>query len=300
MTKIFVIGNGFDLDHGLPTKYCDFFRYLSSFPEGQIFIDAIEKFSCNYTQELWSNFEEELGYLSVDTVMEEATSRKEEFNSEFDYGPLDDSHITNFLYDDYYSALGFLDDYVGQWARLIDISNINKKDIYEKIFDRNSVFITFNYTKVLEYIYGIDNENILHIHGDVSNEPIMGHGRDHISYMDVNIGDLFEEEFRRNIFSGFSEFYNSSIKDTSSFIKKLKFFLEDHYENVEEITIIGHSLGKVDAPYFEFIRDYFDEARINVLYYDIEDYNRKKISLKGLKFKNFKLVKELKEWTPCE
>ena len=29
MSNLFIIGNGFDIAHGLPTKYADFKKYLS-------------------------------------------------------------------------------------------------------------------------------------------------------------------------------------------------------------------------------------------------------------------------------
>lgn len=34
MKKLFIIGNGFDISHGLPTRYCDFQTYLKKeYPE---------------------------------------------------------------------------------------------------------------------------------------------------------------------------------------------------------------------------------------------------------------------------
>ncbi|MGX7210268.1 bacteriophage abortive infection AbiH family protein [Enterococcus innesii] len=292
MVKLFIIGNGFDISHNLPTRYNDFLNYLLNFQSGINFVEAIEKFSYYNTPELWSNFEEHLGYLSADSVIDEANHRRIEFNAEFDYETLDDSHITHFLQEDYYSALNNLDDYVKKWAKSVEILGIERIEKYQNIFDPESIFVTFNYTKVLEEIYEIEDDRILHIHGDTDNEPIMGHGRDQIQYTsksDNRSYDIFEEEFRKNMFYGFSDFYNSSQKDISLFKIYLRSFISQYDNDISEIFVIGHSLGRVDSPYFEFLREHFENISIKVSYYGKVDYERKENYLNEFRLDNFEL-----------
>lgn len=58
MKKLFIIGNGFDISHGLPTRYCDFQTYLKkeypeasedifTVPEPFIMPDGEEKYNDN-------------------------------------------------------------------------------------------------------------------------------------------------------------------------------------------------------------------------------------------------------------
>lgn len=292
MVKLFIIGNGFDISHNLPTRYNDFLNYLLNFQDGINFVEAIERFSYYNTLELWSNFEEHLGYLSADTVIDEADLRRIEFNAEFDYETLDDSHITHFLQEDYYSSLNNLDNYVENWVKSVEILGIEKIEEYQNIFDPESIFVTFNYTKVLEEIYEIEDDKILHIHGDADNEPIMGHGKDQIRYTsksDNKSYDIFEEEFRKNMFYGFSDFYNSSQKNISLFKRYLSAFLSRYDNDISEIFVIGHSLGRVDSPYFEFLRDHFENISIKVSYYDKLDYERKEKHLEEFQLDNFEL-----------
>ena len=54
--KLYIIGNGFDIGHGIPCKYSDFYTYLESNRE-----DVLEEMEQYYyvdsDSELWSDFE---------------------------------------------------------------------------------------------------------------------------------------------------------------------------------------------------------------------------------------------------
>lgn len=54
--------------------------------------------------------------------------------------------------------------------------DMKKESVYKN--DRESIFLTFNYTDTLESVYCIDPDNIKHIHGYVKNkneELVIGH-----------------------------------------------------------------------------------------------------------------------------
>jgi hypothetical protein len=59
-----------------------------------------------------------------------------------------------------------------KWVTILD-NKIEHDDIPKKfIFDKNDYFITFNYTKTLELIYDIRPDNIIHLHGSLSNRDL--------------------------------------------------------------------------------------------------------------------------------
>ena len=62
---------------------------------------------------------------------------------------------------------------IEEWINSLQISKVKK--VYE--LDKSSLFITFNYTEVLERVYRIPASNILHIHNKVGEELICGHGK---------------------------------------------------------------------------------------------------------------------------
>ncbi|CAG37068.1 hypothetical protein DP2339 [Desulfotalea psychrophila LSv54] len=57
MEILYVIGNGFDLWHGLPTKYTDFYAF------SETHLDELEQYLCFdiITENPWNNFEVVLG-----------------------------------------------------------------------------------------------------------------------------------------------------------------------------------------------------------------------------------------------
>lgn len=67
MSRLIVVGNGFDIAHGLPTKYSDFLKYIGS--DCPKFYDAV----CQYIPEdaLWSCFEEALSYLDDEQLKDD-------------------------------------------------------------------------------------------------------------------------------------------------------------------------------------------------------------------------------------
>ena len=88
LSRLVVIGNGFDLAHGLHTKYSDFMKYLCSYEkppqiiydrfvlldsvsaqdqERHRFYEAIGKYIPE--EDLWSSFEEALGFLDYEQII---------------------------------------------------------------------------------------------------------------------------------------------------------------------------------------------------------------------------------------
>jgi hypothetical protein len=61
MNKIILIGNGFDLHHGLKTHYSDFHKYISQYnPELECFFEDYFNMETDENY-LWKDFESDLG-----------------------------------------------------------------------------------------------------------------------------------------------------------------------------------------------------------------------------------------------
>lgn len=251
MGEIFIIGNGFDLDHEIETRYMDFLNYLKEDYQRSTFVDNIEQIVACYSYELWSSFEKNLGNLNLDILIENVMAERQDFNSGFDYEPLDEGHLINHVKDNHIITLHKLDEYVKDWIETIDLENVPPKRKYKLIFNEDSFFINFNYTNTLQELYGISNDKVFHVHGDVA-DPIMGHGKDNHEqdFPTFETNDIGMNEFGTAIVSEVNQFYNNSRKDTHFFCRKMINFIE--YINIEinEVCVIGHSLGEVDAVYF--------------------------------------------------
>lgn len=61
MKTLYILGNGFDIAHGLKTKYSDFYKYLLENKDTQTFLYNIINAYGTYDDEWWNTFEENLG-----------------------------------------------------------------------------------------------------------------------------------------------------------------------------------------------------------------------------------------------
>ena len=65
--KLYIIGNGFDIQHGLKSRYWDFKEYLDI--KDRNLVDKLEEYFG--ADALWSDFEETLAYLDTEQIIEE-------------------------------------------------------------------------------------------------------------------------------------------------------------------------------------------------------------------------------------
>ena len=267
--KLYIIGNGFDIAHDIKCKYCHFGDFLAdNYPD---YYESIMGGYCR-SNALWKDFENELP--SCATHIEEFGSQMgNEMREELDYDPMDDMGIGRWL-DDQYRFLNELPKYLRLWVESIDTK---KEAVYQ--INKDSVFLTFNYTDTLEYVYGIDSDNIKHIHGYVKNkkeELVIGHcNQKIISYAlekkkeaETNFVDFSVSTFDR-----VSKYCEVTLKRTSRIIDENTDFFES-LSDVDEVIIIGHSLNTVDMPYFKKV---FNSISDNVIWktYYFEDKDEK-------------------------
>ena len=256
--KLYIIGDGFDIAHDIKCKYCHFGDFLAdNYPD---YYESIMGGYCR-SNALWKDFENELP--SCATHIEEFGSQMgNEMREELDYDPMDDMGIGRWL-DDQYRFLNELPKYLRLWVESIDTK---KEAVYQ--INKDSVFLTFNYTDTLEYVYGIDSDNIKHIHGYVKNkkeELVIGHcNQKIISYAlekkkeaETNFVDFSVSTFDR-----VSKYCEVTLKRTSRIIDENTDFFES-LSDVDEVIIIGHSLNTVDMPYFKKV---FNSISDNVIW----------------------------------
>lgn len=69
MNRLYIIGNGFDMHHGLRTSYYDFKKYL--YTNKNELHNTLEKFVSYPTsdEDLWAKFEQNLANLDIDEIL---------------------------------------------------------------------------------------------------------------------------------------------------------------------------------------------------------------------------------------
>lgn len=266
MSKLFIIGNGFDRAHGLNTSYEDFHQYLkenypdASFdgyntpessrvmPDGGIEYEDVD--AVGFIMEVisraepdgenWSNLETSLGHLDLHEYMDNWLDDGDE-----DDNPYHEVYRNQDLAANLVGAILEITEYFADWIDTIEIIDTQPIARFEKLIDRDKDwFLTFNYTETLEILYGA--KNVCHIHGKQGGELLFGHGDD---------TDYTEDFMNRHIGSedSLQAMQEKLRKNTKGAIATSQAFFQDISNVVNEIYSFGFSFSKVDEVYVQEI-----------------------------------------------
>ena len=244
---LYVIGNGFDLAHGLETNLRCFKCYLKYKDDAsRKFLEAISKYVP--FNETWSNFEEALGNIDSEQIKEESM--------DYAQSPSDENFRDSSWGDPSYEAskaVSFSSDiskYLHEWIKSVRIEGN-----YKYPFQKNALFLSFNYTNTLEIIYGIPKDKICYIHGDCSTDDVLKYGHHNKSLLtDNNREDsdfALQLEQINDIINGY---YEATRKAPQINIQEHAAFFEQ-LSSIQTVEIIGHSFeNEIDDDYFTFIK----------------------------------------------
>lgn len=303
--NLFVIGNGFDRSHKLPTSYDEHFKTIAEKNE-QIssFWDIYQTQKVN----IWSEFESCLAHPDFNNLEEIFNGYAPDFYSDQERDR--NSIITQV------DLNGKLKESLYEFANIAEqeIDNKSPDNKFIKLFNNDDLFLTFNYTHTLEKLYKIDIDSILHIHGEVGKENLL------LGYPE---GDFLPELYHYDpfdkgyvILSSFPEYinrmlenelmdsytsaaYNALFEKTKSFFKSIQIQKLNNFLNKKELTkiiVIGHSCGTVDYKYFKILYEKYPTVEWNFYYYNVptKDNIEKLISSLGIKNVHVKHNDELK------
>lgn len=319
-TTLYIIGNGFDIVHNLPTRYYDFYKYCKSSEvcnHDYFLWDLNEIFpELDDNERIWSNFEAQLSNFRVDSDIKDGIKDNLKTLEYYDEGFDDYELVPTFIethLKKYNDTLSILRQKFRDWVSTV---NINKsKPIYR--FDDNSIFLNFNYTRTLEILYGINKSKVYHIHGKVGDdELIVGHSWEYDvnanpldgrfiktpdnQILDTLEGVIIEESDAKQILQQsdspesskriFNEFRDKIIsplhKNCTDIIESSLFFNELNNLKIINIYVLGHSLSEVDMPYFEEIASRVDNLNWNISCYTDNDFLKKEAFKKRFKLSN--------------
>jgi hypothetical protein len=273
MQDLYIIGNGFDIFHGIKSSYDDFRKYLLI--RNSLLLDNIEKFLGfdmeNEKTSVWNKFEYNLRNLEEDYIIEECNC----YLVGYGYEEWSDSYHHDYQYciDTIIRSLTYtlLEEFT-LWITTIDN---NLDGIERKIeFNPDALFLTFNYTNTLEKVYDIDSNRILHIHNHIggNQELILGHNySENERIKDSNIlvklktisdideilvrRALEEEDVRYMEGNNFiKSYYKKNYKDSIFIIQENEDFFK-RISSIKNIYLFGHSVSGVDMDYLLEIKN---------------------------------------------
>lgn len=251
MKHLYIIGNGFDIFTGLHTSYSNFKQWLQ---HKYIFVYENLKAAYNMDGEWWNNFEVNLGELDIHQYVrnftppeksaEEIIKQIEERNNHLNSTSLvPDLHIESTCASRLRGLLDILQYCFERWVA--DCQSMITAPQYTNIEKDDSYFINFNYTDTIEWLYKIQDDRVLHIHGRASKHDklIFGHNKyihgGMFDGVDVDQTCLELSEYQKNP-------YEYIFKHNE---------LPEILSNVEFVHVYGLSLSPVDENYLDWIEE---------------------------------------------
>ena len=294
MAKLHIIGNGFDRFHNLPTSYWHFHEWLLK-NGANGFVESLEWFFSEKLQNdqnlLWCDFEKALGRCDMEESYEICTQSSEELKGELSryLTEINDTITVNFVNPLRHD----MPELFIQWIHSINEEISGRQPITEinpmlRGFEREGLFLTFNYTDTLEQLYGVPSENICHIHNRVAQDetPIVGHNTQFKmdEPIEMTLGERQEKKAMEDTLNGLKKQHGTNIRNNSHFFNRIN-------QDIDMILVYGHSVGDIDMPYFRYIKNHVNPNAIWwISYLTEQDYENIKTIHKKLKLKREQVI----------
>jgi len=308
MRKLIIIGNGFDLAHGLNTSYKSFlFYYLHSVREkllkqlhyddtfliieNTFGIDRLGNNVDNIALHKWFTLESikrSNGSFGQRFEFKSSFFKKLIFKLESNWVDIENEYFQSIIEakDDekvltaINNELAYLKKCLIDYLKKEEQKNLNTDlskftDIFENNNSGKNLFLNFNYTNTIErYIYklGLD-ASLIYIHGDLheqQGEPIFGIGDEHHE-------DYISLKNHKNL--------TQALKYSKSILYLRNGNRDRLIEYIEkaipfEVEIIGHSCGLSDRTLLKVIFQHRNCNKIRIYHYDgIDEYSKKTIEV---------------------
>lgn len=235
--KLYIIGNGFDLHHGLRTSYANFRDDYVKKKISILWNDLLDIYGDAPQNDnlWWMDFENMLGKVDYESLSKSHNRKAIGFMK-----------VRNLM-------KGKLPPLFGKWIKDVDRQiDASKIELMDDI-DADSLFFTFNYTILLEKAYQVKEENVWHIHGSVKHpdDIVVGH--------DADAGQLvkYTQEYNKDqqrISPSYADNINQEALNGAKKVRNRIYLQEDkfyQYSNIRHYVTMGFSFNDIDMPYIE-------------------------------------------------
>ena len=287
-TTLFIIGNGFDIMHGVPSSYWHFQKTLGKHSELRRHLETYLKIE---PDKLWYNLEDSLSHINAGVMLDVMDMWLDIFevyrhNSE----SMADLHCA---IDTAMLPVQVITEQLPKRFRTwVESLCADGSKPCAHFLSAESTYLNFNYTDFLETLYGVSRPNINYIHGCRTKEKgkpkeqlVLGHvpNVDYLEgytpnpvmvprYKNPRKQGILEYALGIGISQWISYYEQVFTKHSPEIIEEnLAFFRNT--EHMTDIFVIGHSLSKVDYPYFEEIDKYnAGKAFWHIGYHSLADF----------------------------
>lgn len=263
---LYILGNGFDLMHRVPSSYYSFRDSLGKNSQLRI---ALEDYI--NVDDVWSDFENALAHFDIQGIcnplMADTSLDISGYFDDEDPGAAEYFMAVEQTVWPLQETVTELPSRFRKWVKTLSVGTADRP--LKGLF-RGGKVLSFNYTEFAEQLYDIPQEEICHIHGCRRNKK--GHPNDtlvlgHIpnesdEAFDIDYqGEWMPRDRRKQVLienvldNALQLAYDCDealTKDCQNIIEMHRDFF-DSLKHIEEVVCIGHSFSPVDRPYFEEI-----------------------------------------------
>lgn len=253
--KLYIMGNGFDLNHRLPTNYTNYRDYLIG--NNQFLTSDYER--SEYLQAAdyraaakWNDVEGGLLINYEDAFDNMASNYYPDMSSERTPG-WDDINI------EVENRFAFLRDFTGlhfyEWLKTID--KLRNQVVPRHMLSPMDAYVTFNYTRTLEHTYNIPDASVFHIHGVVGDPESIQFGNPYNNPQEMQAdlarsykGDEFYSVVYDPAITSMGNYAADAYKNITANMARLNAFVSS-LPQVSDVIVMGHTLMGIDDPYYE-------------------------------------------------
>lgn len=275
--ELYIIGNGFDINNGLPTRYSDFSKWVKSYDKDD-HAKISDLFSLN---NLWSEFEDKVAdsYKGIEKIYLKGyddfpmENFKDQPKSKIDIWRA--HYMEHIMLDKIVNNIK-LSKLMELW--IVDVLKTSKpKNIYT---DKH--IINFNYTN---YIKG---NHILHIHESITTGMSLQVGHSENKLLEKHFTRTTREDFNDR-YPDKAVYFNKLTKFSNVSVQKMRGFIG--YKKITKLIFFGFAFGNQDISYFKE----FDSNTPVEFYLEESNDNRKTMHNVRKLFNNI-TFQDGKEW----
>ena len=252
----FIIGNGFDINLGMKTKYSDMYEgYIKTPPQTKVIESFKNELRNQQPFDKWSDFE-----MAMAEYAKTLSSEKELIECVRDFKSYMVNHLNNeYLkleqminnFKLYREPVKELNESISGFYRKLIPNTVNEIDNLLTDTDVNYHFLTFNYTFSLEMFFAIKQhyEQIslakpIHIHGTLANDVVLGiDNLDQLQELPYTLTTRGHRNFVKTLFN--DQFDKSRVEKARQII-----------EQSSVICVYGWSMGESDQTWVDMIREW--------------------------------------------
>ena len=283
MNTLIIIGNGFDLAHGLKTSYNHFFEYTveqilnkkieyTNLVKITTPINSVESFLDHHK---YHNYKNNFFKLLTEDFIEKNWCDIEAlyFNHLKQVASIPNKYFDDI--QDLNNQFSTIKKLLEEYLLTLDYPKLNHgyfNQLFDKYLLNKPLLLNFNYTKICSQ-YTNDRIRILDIHGQLGNSEnpiIFGYAATESQIKDLRKKD---NEFMKNI-------KRTNYRVTSNY-RFLRNYL-DTTQNGIKVVIMGHSCGESDQLILREIFNHENTHSIEIVYYNFDGYMEQTINITKL------------------